>query len=698
MKKKGLIAIFSVCITLIVALVATIVVLASGTQGVGTNVSVLYVATDIEGEVSATYSRVNKNTKAVYQTTDMVTSSGAKKVSFFASQPTTTSLLNPTESNIALTAEQDLIITYTFSGVAEYYAALEYVDKDQAEPNIEFEYALNDGEYSKGLSMPIKVEADKSTTFSIKLHIANTARSANLSGSLNWVLTKDAPVTPIEGANVTVNLVNHDEATFSKNTIAIQTNSDGKRFKIIAPTPVLENPSVSFINGMYNERTLTASGKVSSVEDLMNDNGAEFFYFCTNSAVVGSLSYNNPGAIYYASTSDNTLENWYDIPAEKTNLYSCFMTPNYTKEEAYSGDDTQIIVSNKVKNIPSRAFLNKKTITDVVFSQCVENIGYGTTSVSNGAFMGCSNLVNVYMSNSITHIGKSAFSTCSALTKVALSNNLTEIGAYAFNTCTSLKDIVIPDSVNSIGDFAFNRCSALPSINIPEQVTSVNTFSFWWCTSLTSVTISNGVESIAPKAFGWCTSLENIVLPDSVTSIGDNAFFYCERLLGITIPKKVKSIGDSAFDYCCSLGSIEVASENSTYYSADNCLIEKESKTLILGCKNSVIPYGVVSIGKKAFSTSIRLASIIIPDSVTSIGEKAFFACYDLTSIIIPASVNTIGVGAFDSCDNELKNVTFADSESTWTVNSEIISVDNPSLNATNLTTTYRSYAWTKNA
>jgi hypothetical protein len=53
---------------------------------------------------------------------------------------------------------------------------------------------------------------------------------------------------------------------------------------------------------------------------------------------------------------------------------------------------------------------------------------------------------------------------------------------------------------------------------------------------------------------------------------------------------------------------------------------------LIAGCKKTVIPNSVTSIGVGAFCGCSGLTSITIPNSVTSIGEYAFENCY-LTSV-----------------------------------------------------------------
>ena len=429
MNKKGMIVVFSVCLVVVAGLIATIIVLASGTQGVGTSVSVLYVATDIEGTVSAKYSKVNKNTSAVISTTDMVTSSGSKTVSFLSTAPTTTSLLNPTESSIALTAEQDLIITYTFTAVETYYATLEYKDNSTTASNIEFSYALNDGAYNPKMSMPIEVTPDKSTTYSIKLRIANTARNANLSGSLNWALTKSGPNSPIEDSNVSINFVNNGGSVINNGTVSVQKSNDGTKFKIVGPTPIIDSSSTtSYLNGSFSDRTTTASGKVSSIDDLTNSNGAEFYYFCTNSAVVGSLSYNDPGKMYCTSTADSTLESWYDLPDSNTNLYTCFMTPNYTTETKYGGNDTTIIISNKVKNIPESAFSSDERITSVVIPQSVTKIG-------SCAFSSCDSLESVYMTQNVA-MGYSSFciATYTCTIYINCTNDLFSCSQAAFVT------------------------------------------------------------------------------------------------------------------------------------------------------------------------------------------------------------------------------------------------------------------------
>lgn len=223
---------------------------------------------------------------------------------------------------------------------------------------------------------------------------------------------------------------------------------------------------------------------------------------------------------------------------------------------------------------------------------------------------------------------------------IPLDGSVTSIGNSAFFGCSEIADITIPDSVTSIGDGAFYNCHGLTSITIPDSVTSIDYQAFSGCSGLTSVIIGNGVISIGGSAFGQCFKLTSITIPDSVTSIGDGAFHNCVKI-----------------------ESLIVTTGNKKYHSANNCIIETDAKTLVVGCKTSVIPSdgSVTSIGNSAFSGCNGLTSVIIPDSVISIGRNAFNSCSGLTSVTIPNSVISIGVGAFSYCDG-LTSITIGNS------------------------------------
>lgn len=191
----------------------------------------------------------------------------------------------------------------------------------------------------------------------------------------------------------------------------------------------------------------------------------------------------------------------------------------------------------------------------------------------------------------------------------------------------------------------------IPSvINGGIAVTGIESEAFCY-SGVTSISLPNSLVSIGDDAFRY-SSLKTIVIPNSVKNIGKGAFSKCNMLTSVTISESVTSIGADAFYGAHRLSSIVVKEGNKVYDSRNNCnaIIETETNTLIAGCKNTIMPNTVMSIGDNAFYNCYDLASIAIPESVSSIGDRAFAGCSSLASITIPKSVTSIGDWAFGNC------------------------------------------------
>ena len=166
--------------------------------------------------------------------------------------------------------------------------------------------------------------------------------------------------------------------------------------------------------------------------------------------------------------------------------------------------------------------------------------------------------------------------------------------------------------VTSIGNSAFEHCDGLISVEMPHSVLTLGYSVFSGCSNLSSVEMSNSITSIGGGAFTDCSKLSSVTLPNTLTSIGA-ASFSGSGLTSFTIP-------------------------------------EKSSNTLISGCKNTVIPNTVTTIGVNAFRCCQGLTAITIPNSVTTLLDGAFYDCEDLTAIEIPNSVKTMDMWVFGYC------------------------------------------------
>ena len=131
---------------------------------------------------------------------------------------------------------------------------------------------------------------------------------------------------------------------------------------------------------------------------------------------------------------------------------------------------------------------------------------------------------------------------------------------------------------------------------------------------------------------------------------------YCAYIHKVILPSGLTSIGRNAFSNCTALTTINLPGG-----------LETIGGDAFSGCTRLAfppIPGTVTSIGGSAFGDCTRLQSVIIPDGVTEIASGTFSGCANLHSVSIPEGVTSIGRRAFDDCTN-LTSITLPDSVTT---------------------------------
>ena len=353
-------------------------------------------------------------------------------------------------------------------------------------------------------------------------------------------------------------------------------------------------------------------------------------------------------------------------------------------------------------------------ITDIrygAFGYCKSLIGIdipqSVTSIGSEAFLSCERVKSITLPDGIASIQNDTFKNCAALVEINMPSELVEIGEGAFSGCASLRgEIVVPDGVVGIGQSAFDGCASLTAVSLPEGLARIADKTFYGCESLSSANIPESVQTVGMYAF-MNSGLKDLFIPKSVSNIFQDAFRGCGKLESITvaaenviyksvdnclieirnkwlllgcknsviptdgsaasiewyafsniaeltsveIPSSISRVWGASFYGCDNISSLTVAKGHAKYIGVGNCIIDAERKTLVAGCKNSVIPDdgSIISIGENAFE-GCGITELDLPRGITDIGQYAYADCRNLTVIEIGGNVNNIGRCAFYGC------------------------------------------------
>lgn len=376
-------------------------------------------------------------------------------------------------------------------------------------------------------------------------------------------------------------------------------------------------------------------------------------------------------------------------------------------QETYSG----AYIMPQVETIANDAFLNCKTLTQIT-------IGEGITTIPGNCFNSCQLLQEAILPSTLTNIDWYSFSNCQSLSSIDIPEGVKKIDGYAFSYCSSLESVSLPADLTNLGDNAFEYCTSLkqvnwnvrkindysekdraPFYNIRQNIEEFNfgdsvqyipRYLCYGMSSLQSVGIGKNVSEMSLGTFEDCGGIKEVywnarqckdfVIYDYAPfySVKDNIIdftfgddveyipmYLCYGMSGLEtlhFTKNIRSIGNHALYGLSGLNSITVDSNNQYLDSRNNCnaLIETASNNLLLGCKNTVIPNNIHSIGDYAFHDCKDIRNITLPEGLTTIGNNAFYGCTELDSIVLPNSLKTIGSYAFTNCTG-LDYIVFGD-------------------------------------
>lgn len=196
-------------------------------------------------------------------------------------------------------------------------------------------------------------------------------------------------------------------------------------------------------------------------------------------------------------------------------------------------------LSSGVQTIGRGAFSGCKALASIAFPASLKKI-------EAEAFMQ-SGLESIDMAGcgSLSTIGDWAFARCESLATTALNSNTSSIGEGAFFGCPQLVDFTTPTAVTAISDYMFKGDASIASDYIlHDGITAIGRYSLMDMSNVATFEIPASVETIGDNAFeGWTALAKlNVSNHNAVPELGNNVW------QDVNQPEAILYVSEEMFD------------------------------------------------------------------------------------------------------------------------------------------------------
>ena len=408
--------------------------------------------------------------------------------------------------------------------------------------------------------------------------------------------------------------------------------------------------------------------------------------------------YDVPAGGVFDLTQANISHTYEQIPnASLTRPVTMKIYGNITSFEGAADSATSSIIANKTVVPLFYTAIRNETSTGSGVPRIAENTWFRSvlfympnlTTIGDGSFGYCTQMLAPVIPSTVTTIGKNAFFGCDQIRDLNfLHGGIETLGQYCFAYCDNLTDYsnFVNLSITSIPAGCFAKAKSVPDDRdldwIPPTVTEIGFAAFQHvCFGHFNLINKSTAITIRNYAFRYNTSLVDftdgtnanpVVSGIKLKLTGTNAFRDCTGLTtlnGISLDSSITAIPVGTFRECISLSDISALSSNTRIVAVGDGAFYKTNLSSLQNLPTSITTIGSYPAtpdtdGKfnsnvgGAFAFCANLTSLHgMPTSVSFLGREAFRGCSALEDIGyagadagMPTALETIGPKCFIGC------------------------------------------------